>query len=144
MYWRNLINATDPWQEMTRLQRDMNRLFDDFGTSTRRTFPAVNIWSNDEAVMITAELPGLDSNDIHLSVLDQNVVIEGNRRQAELKEGERYHRQERGIGEFKRTIQLPFPVNTENVNARVSNGILIVTLHRAEQDKPRKIEIKAS
>ena len=75
MYWRNLMNMTDPWQEMTRLQREMNRLFDDVGSGTRRSFPAVNMWSNNDAAYVTAELPGLETDNIHLSVVDQHFVL---------------------------------------------------------------------
>jgi len=144
MYWSNWLNWMEPWQEMARLQQEMNRLFEDFDFGTRRAFPAVNIWTNDDSAVVTAELAGVDKNDIKLSVVDQSLVIEGSRKAEQLKEGETYHRQERGTGDFKRAIQLPFPVNADKISAQLKNGVLSVTLPRAEEDKPRKIEIKTS
>jgi len=142
MYWTGLFNDFEPWQELNRLQQEVNRLFDGYGVSRQRTFPEMNIWTNDDSALITAELPGLDSKDIALSVQEQNLVIEGERKAQELKEGEHYHRQERGYGAFQRAIQLPFAVNSEKIEAHFKNGVLTVTLPRAEEDKPKRIEIK--
>ncbi len=142
MYWSGLFNDFNPWQELTRLQEEVNRLFDDYDISRRRTFPEINIWTNEDSTLITAELPGLDSRDINLSVQDQSLIIEGERKAYELQEGERFHRRERGYGEFKRAIQLPFPVNSDKIEAHFKNGVLSVTLPRAEEDKPKRIEIK--
>jgi len=142
MYWSGLLDEFDPWRELNRLQREVNRLVDDFGVTRRRVFPEVNIWTNDDSALVTAELPGIDPKDINLSVKDQNLVIEGERKAKELKEGEKYHRQERGYGSFQRAIQLPFAVNSDKIAAKFKNGVLTVTLPRAEEDKPKKIEIK--
>jgi HSP20 family protein len=143
MILNRVVNMMDPWQEMSRLQDRMNRLFDDAAPGGPRLFPAVNLWTNEDTAFITAELPGLDSNDIKLSVLDQTVVVEGNRNPEKLPEGETYHRQERGFGAFKRSIQLPFPLNTEKVNAQFKNGVLTISLPRAEKDKPKRIAIQS-
>ncbi len=142
MYWSGLLDEFDPWRELNRLQREVNRLVDDFGVTRRRVFPEINIWTNDDSALVTAELPGIDPKDINLSVKDQNLVIEEERKAKELKEGEKYHRQERGYGSFQRAIQLPFAVNSDKIAAKFKNGVLTVTLPRAEEDKPKKIEIK--
>ncbi len=134
MYWTGFFNDFEPWEEMTRLQEEVNRLFDDYGLGRRRTFPEVNIWTNEDSALITAEMPGLDSKDINLSIQEQSLILEGERKPHELKEGERFHRRERGFGEFKRVIQLPFPVNADKIEAHFKNGVLSVTLPRAEED----------
>ena len=138
-----VVNTMDPWREMSRLQDRMNRLFEDYDPSTQRVFPAINLWTNENTAFITAELPGLESDDIKLSVLDQNVVLEGSRKPEVPSEGETYHRQERGFGNFKRSIQMPFPLNADKVVAKFENGILSISLPRAEEDKPKRITIKS-
>lgn len=142
MILTNYFNQNDLWDQMTSLRREMNRLFDHYDYGTQRSFPAVNILANADSAEITAELSGLESKDIKLSLVDQQIILEGQRKQRELKEGEIYHRQERRFGEFKRAIQLPFPVDPESIEANFKDGVLTISLHRAEEDKPKKIEIK--
>lgn len=137
----NLINRFDPWREVSTLQNEMNRLFDNFGTYEKRAFPAVNLWTNRETATVTAELPGLENKDIKLSVLGNELSIEGERHAESLEENEFYHRQERKVGPFKRTVQLPFPVDDSKIKATLKHGVLTITLHRAEEDKPKKITI---
>lgn len=137
-----------PWREMERLQREMNRLFSDtYSVAGRRmapSFPAMNVWTNDEGAVITAELPGLNPDDIDVSVVGDTLTLSGNRRPDELEAGEKYHRRERGYGRFTRTFQLPFQVEANNVEATFKNGVLHLSLPRAEVDKPKKIAVKAA
>ena len=142
MYWTGLFDDYEPWRALTRLQKDVNQLFNDAGVKKGNTFPEMNVWAKDDSALITAELPGLDSKDINLTIQEQQLIIEGNRKAQELKQDECYHRQERGYGVFKRALQLPFPVNSEKIDAHFKNGVLSIKLPRAEEDKPRKIEIK--
>jgi HSP20 family protein len=133
-----------PWEEMERMRHEMNRLFSTM--SSRRTapsFPAMNVWTNQEGAVITAELPGLNADDIDISVVGDTLTLSGVR-QAEELEGARYHRRERGYGKFTRTFQLPFPVEADKVQASFDKGVLYVSLPRAEADKPRKITVKAA
>lgn len=144
MYRRYSIRPV--WREMDRLQREMNRLFDTYTPTRQRPapgYPAMNIWANEEGLSLTAEVPGVRSEDIDISVVGETLTLTGERKPDELKEGARYHRQERGYGRFTRSIQLPFPVNVNKVEATFRNGILNVNLPRAEQDKPKKIAVKS-
>jgi len=144
MNLNDLINL-NPWREMDRIQRQMNRLFDNAWTPERgRTYPALNMWTNEETIKITAELPGYNPHDIHLSVSGSELTIRGNRPGYELRQDETLHRQERVFGEFERTIRLPFEVESDLVEAKFQNGVLNITLPRAEADKPKKIQIKLS
>jgi len=133
--------------EMNRMQREMDRLLQ--GTMPRRFrsaagYPALNIWTNDESAMVTAELPGMQAQDLEINVTGSTLTLTGKREGENLPENARYHRRERGCGEFTRSIELPFPVQTEKVEARLEKGILEIILPRAEEDKPRKIAIKGA
>jgi len=135
------------WREMDRLQREMNRLFEDSYPSRYHSapaYPAMNVWTNEEGLQITAEVPGVSPKDIDISVVGDTLTLSGVREPDELKEGARYHRQERGYGNYTRSIQLPFSVNVNKVEATFKNGVLSIVLPRAEEDKPKKITIKAS
>lgn len=133
-------------QEMDQLQREVNRLFD----STNRgrvfntpTYPAVNIWANQDGQIISAEMPGVDPEEIDIDVTGDALSISGVRKPDEISKEARYHRRERNYGSFSRTIQLPFMVDTKKVEASFKNGVLFVNLPRAEADKPRKIAINS-
>ena len=144
MYRRYRIPST--WREMNRLQQDMNRLFEEYSPIRLRpapTYPAMNAWSSEAGMNITAEVPGVQPEDIDVSVVGDTLTLSGARKPDELKEGARYHRQERGYGSFNRSLQLPFQVNIKKVEASFKNGVLTVSLPRAEEDKPRKISVKS-
>jgi len=139
------------WREMDRLQREMNRLFEDYSPMRVRnapTYPALNVWSNEEGLLVIAEVPGVSPDDIEVNVIGETLILSGVRKPEELpdglKEGARYHRQERGYGNFTRSIQLPFPVDVSKVEAAFRNGVLTVSLPRAEEDKPLKIAVKSA
>jgi HSP20 family protein len=130
----------DPFALMRRMSRDFDR---SFGGQTA-AFPAVNVWQNEEAVVITAELPGIDPSDIDITVKNNVLTLAGERRAPEVGEDAVWHRRERGFGRFSRAIRLPFPARDEQVEARFANGVLRVAVSRPEEDKPRRIEIKAA
>jgi len=145
MYRRYPVPSS--WREVNRLQREMNRLFEDYYPSRVRrapAFPALNVWTNEDGLNITAEVPGVHPEDIDISVVGDTLTLSGERRPDELKEGARYHRQERGYGSFSRSLQLPYMVDVRKVNATFRNGVLNIELPRAEQDKPRKISVKSA
>ena len=133
-------------REVDRMQQEMNRLFESYYPMRMRTapgYPAMNIWTNEEGIQLTAEVPGVHPEDIDINVVGETLTLNGERKADELEEGSRYHRQERGYGKFTRSIQLPFPVNVSGVEATFKNGVLNITLPRAEEDKPRKIAVKS-
>jgi HSP20 family protein len=143
MIYRRFRTPTT-WHEVDRLQREMNRLFE--GYSPRRyraapSYPAMNIWAQDESLVVTAEVPGVDPENIEVSVVNEMLTLSGERAPDPVEEGAQYHRQERGYGKFSRTIQLPFPVDAQKVEAVFKNGVLHITLPRKEEDKPRKIKV---
>jgi HSP20 family protein len=135
------------WEEMERLQREINSLFNTSSPGRLQiapSFPAMNMWTSEESQVITAEIPGVEPEDIDISVTGEILTLRGSRKPDEIDEDIRYHRRERGYGRFQRSVQLPFPVETENVEATFKNGVLTITLPRAEEDKPRKITVKST
>lgn len=135
----------DLTREMARLQRDVNQLFGDEPTSERgyrTTFPPVNIWANDESAIVTCELPGFDPAAIEISVQDEVLQLSGRRSAKEMEQPLNPHRRERSMGEFRRSLRLPFPSDPDKVEAEFEKGVLRIKLPRAERDKPKKIEIK--
>lgn len=144
MYRR--VRVPGMWREMSRLQQEMNRLFEGYD-GVRRTapsYPALNVWTNQDGATVTAEIPGISPDDIDVSVVGETLTLSGERRPDELNETGRYHRRERGYGRFTRTLQLPFPIKAEQIEATFHNGVLSVNLPRAEEDKPRKIAVKSA
>jgi HSP20 family protein len=143
----SLYRRPSAWREMERLRREMNRLFEtgSFGGLRRApSFPAMNVWTSEDGLIVTAEIPGVEIGDIEISVMNETLTLSGQRTPDEVGEGVRYHRRERGYGRFTRSLQLPYPVNAENVEATFKNGVLYITLPRAEEDKPRKITVKGA
>jgi HSP20 family protein len=142
MYWQN-FNDVDPWRMMTRMQRDMNRLFNNVSLQDRGVYPAVNLWSNNDKALLIAELPGYEPENIHISVRNDELILSGKRDPIQLKENEQYHRQERLFGQFERRISLPFRVEENKIEANYEQGVLCISLPRADADKPKKITIKS-
>jgi HSP20 family protein len=146
MLMRPYHRFRSPWREMERLQREVNRVVNRMpawaGVRAAAGYPAMNVWTNEEGAIVTAELPGVDPEDIDISVRGDALTVSGCRQPVELEEGEDYHRRERGCGRFTRSFQLPFQVDASQVEATLENGVLRISLPRAEADKPRKIAVK--
>lgn len=133
----------DMWLELDRMQREVGRLFSGTSIPYSQSFPAANIWSREDDVLVTAEIPGVDPKNIDISVEGDVLTMSGSRVMEELAEGEAYHRQERPHGTFRKSLRLPFRVDGNKVEASYQKGILTVKLPRIESDKPRKISIKS-
>ena len=148
MFGRTFWGQASPWNEVERLRREMNRVFANLpATSESRItpgYPAMNVWTNEDGVVITAELPGIDPEALDIAVVENTLTLSGERHPIELGEGEVYHRRERGYGKFTRSFQLPFNVEAGEVQAVYEKGVLNITLPRAEADKPRKIIVRAA
>lgn len=126
---------------MLDLQREINRLFSNTGQGTAADYPAINIWEKDDSIIVTTELPGMDTDQINISVTGATLSIAGTRKNDPVREGETYLRQERELGGFQRSLQLPFPVDSKAVEAKYERGILHITLPRMKEDLPKKIKI---
>jgi HSP20 family protein len=131
---------------MERLRREMNRLFADLPTQgswgVAQSFPAMNVWTDENSTIVTAELPGVLLDDIQISVEEDLLTLRGERK-PDREEGATYHRRERRHGSFLRTFQLPFRVDAGKVEATLKSGVLNIVLPRAEADKPKQITVRA-
>ena len=112
-----------------------------FGVWGHRTFPALNVWEEGDKLLAEAEVPGLKMDDLEVTVQGDELTIKGER-QADEEEDVTYHRRERGLGRFSRVIRLPVEVNADKVQATLRDGVLTITLPKAEAVLPRKIEVK--
>lgn len=122
---------------------NMNRSLRRFDTQASGEFPATNLWVSEDNAVVTAEIPGIGSDDLEISVIKDTLTLRGSRKAEELNEGESYHRRERWSGQFTKTLGLPFAVESDKVEARFSKGVLFISLPRAEAEKPRKISVKS-
>ena len=132
--------GADPFRELRRLQEEMDRLAGAF-TPAAASFPAVNLYAGRDGIAISAELPGVAKDELEIHAHRDTLTLRGIRRPAAENE-QAYHRRERRSGAFTRTIQLPFRVDPEQIEARFENGVLQLSLQRPEEDKPRRIEVK--
>jgi len=133
------------------LRRRMDRIFDDYhqavgeepGLLTRGGWPRMTVDDAGDELKLYAEVPGLSEKDVQLN-LNQNVLTLSGVRKVEGPEGYSVHRQERGSYSFSRSLSLPCEVDPEKTSATVKDGILTVSLAKAEAAKPRQITVKAS
>lgn len=142
-----LLRRVNGWNPMNRLQEEMERLWGQFGAepvfgSAPGAFPALNVWEDDENIYAEAELPGLRLEDLELFVMGNELSIKGTRKFDE-QPNTTVHRRERGTGSFSRVVRLPVEVDAQKVSANLRNGVLTVTLPKAPEAKPRKVEIQA-
>ena len=133
----------NPFAELRSLQEEMNRLFSGYSTGIEEEYPALNIWSNADEVIVTAELPGLELDDINITVKGNYMSIGSERKAVELDKNVKCHRRERASGSFVRSFTLPYEADTEKIVATYKNGILTVKLPRAESSKAKQIKVLA-
>ena len=131
------------WSEMDRLRDELDGLFSRHMGRRTGEFPPVNVYTGEEDAILTTAIPGIDPKDLDVSCRQNTVTIKGERKRLELKEGERFLRNERGAGNFVRSFTLPFKVDADGIKAEYKQGILIVKIPRAAEDKPQKIAVLA-
>jgi len=131
---------------LVRLQDEMNRLFEGFFDDMPAQrgyaagYPGINLWEDGDNAYIEAELPGASMEDIEVLVTGNQLTINGERKIADPSNAT-YHRRERGTGKFSRTMTLPWEINAEKVQAKLVDGVLTMTLPKAESAKPKKVKL---
>jgi len=143
----NLIRF-EPMCEMITLREAMDRLFNDaFTPSAGATggwqTPAVDMYQTDDEVVVKASLPGMKSDDVQISITGDMLSLKGEFRQEDEKKERAYHLREQRYGAFERTFALPTDVVADKAKAEFENGILTITLPKAEEVKPKTITIKS-
>jgi HSP20 family protein len=143
----------DLFREFDKVQRQIDEVLRGFGARKffDQTFmpgpefqrsPRINLVDSGEKFLASALLPGVAVEDLEMTVQSNTLTLAGERK-AEVVEGATWHRKERGAGKFLRTIELPVDIDPDKVTAEYRDGILRVTLPKAEAAKPKRIEVKA-
>jgi HSP20 family protein len=136
----DMFTILNPLREVQAFDQDLGRIF----SRGRQAYPLVNIYASGDNVVVTSEIPGITAREIDLSVAGDTLTLKAERKPLDLKEGGKWHRNERGHGSFTRTIKLPYTVDSTRIEAMYDKGILKLTLPKAVSDKPRKINIRTT
>jgi HSP20 family protein len=133
------------WDPFRELQREMGRLIeslDPFHSSRNaQYYPPLNLYDSGDHYLLSAQLPGISTADIELTITGETLTMRGERKRSESVKDDSYRRQERPTGRWSRTITLPERVDSTRVTASFSEGILTINLPRAESAKPRHIAV---
>jgi len=136
------------WDPFGDLQREMGRLFESLEPFQPwrlvRQYPALNLYDAGDRYVLTAQLPGMAPEDVDLSITGETLTLRGERKRPEGVADEAYRRQERPFGRWARTVTLPDRVEAAQVSAGFAQGILTITLPKAESAKPRQITVTAT
>jgi len=140
--------SRDPFRELFELQRGINELFDEgFGGSResvglRAWSPAVDVYEDENEFLIKVELPGINRDDVKVSVNENTLSVSGERRVENEDKRDNYHRIERSYGQFFRSFTLPLNINTDVIEAQFKDGVLRLALPKKEEAKPKQIDVK--
>ena len=136
---------------LTNLRDEIDRLFEVPLAELARTSqilsgwtPALDVYEDKDNLFVRAELPGMKKEDISLTLHDGSLSVSGERKSEEKFKGAEVYRSERFVGRFQRTVTLPTPVQADKVKAHYKDGILTVTLPKAEEAKPKQIDVNVS
>lgn len=143
-------------KEMERLHRDLDGVFRDFGFDRLlgpafepgvglRDYPRINLREDADNLYVEALLPGVDPAQVELNLLGDTLTISGERAaEDDAGEGRTWHRRERGLGKFMRSVELPMTIDPEKIKAEARHGLLRITLPKAAAAKPKKISVKVN
>ncbi len=138
----------NPWSEFERMRHDMDALLRSMSGEAGVTgeggtvYPPLNIFEDGDNIYVHGEIPGVEAEDLDVSVEGDTLLIKGERKARAHGEKVSYHRREIQFGTFSRAITLPTRVNLDRVAARSVDGILFITLPKAEDVKPRQVAVK--
>jgi HSP20 family protein len=143
------MGALTPWTGMGAFRKEMDRLLDRFWEGEMPEWPALGAWAprldvadTKDALVVKAEIPGIEPKEIELTLQDQVLTIKGEKRQEKEEKEEQYYRMERSYGAFARSIRLPVAVDAGKVTATFKNGVLTVKLPKGAAAKGTTIPVK--
>ena len=147
-----MIVRYHPFRDLRTLQEEVNRVcavgqtrgYDDGRVAGGAWQPSVDIFENKDQIVLEAELPGLQREEVELSIENNVLTLRGERKFAKREEADNYHRVERAYGSFARSFTLPPTVQGDGANAEYQDGVLRVTLPKREEVKARRIEVKTA
>jgi len=137
----------EPFRDLTDIQSEVNRLFDTFvgrptgSAAAARWLPAVDMHETKDDLVLTVEVPGVREKDVTVSITGDLLSIKGERRWEDESKDQKFLHVERAYGQFERLVQLPMAVQADKVKATYRDGVLQITLPKAEELKPREIKI---
>ncbi|MBF0362396.1 MAG: Hsp20/alpha crystallin family protein [Oligoflexia bacterium] len=133
------------WETIHDLQRELDQIFssvnDPRSTYSKGVFPMINIFEKDDVLIIKTEIPSIDKKDIHIKLQGENIMISGERN-ISLEKNNHYHRRERKSGSFNRQFKLPYKINQDTIEAKIEDGVLTVSMNKAESEKTKVISVK--
>lgn len=132
------------WDPFGEFQREVGRLFETLQAPRAwraRAYPPLNLYETEDAYVVTADAPGMEPSTLDLALTGETLTIRGERRRPEAVAEESYRRQERPFGRWSRTLTLPGHIDGAKVAAHYANGVLTVTLPKAEEARPRQIAV---
>ena len=146
------LRVFDPWKDFGSLQERLNRMFDD----TIRTLyptdgeelekdtwaPAVDIYETNDSFVVSADLPGLNKDEIQIDLKDNTLTLKGEKKFEEKVSKDNYIRVERAYGSYVRSFTLPQNVDPEKIKAKYKEGVLEVTIPKKEEAKPKQIKVE--
>lgn len=138
----------DVMSDLASMQKEMNKLFsnlwsDDFDTTGLSTwYPSVDVTEGKDEYIVKAELPGISKSDVKISLQENVLTISGEKKQENETKDRQMHRVERSYGSFTRSFRLPSLVKADKIDASYKDGVLTITLPKAEEAKTKEIEIK--
>ncbi len=152
--------AITPWKPslgLSRWEHDVDRMMDDFFARRMRPWwpkrwfgawdeeivtPALDVYEEKDEIIVKAELPGMDKNEIEIEIADSELILKGEKKKEEKVEEKNYYRCERSHGAFRRSVELPRDVQADKIKATFKNGILEVRLPKTEKAKAKDIKVK--
>ncbi len=138
-----MIWSIDPWREMERMRREMDRVFGRFGFPTAAyQFPLTNIYEGKEEFTIIAELPGVAKENVAINYQEGSITLSGIRMIKDYGKAVNVLRREQPEGEFSKTIRIPSKIKDQDIRATFQDGILRVTLPKAEEARPKQINVQ--
>jgi HSP20 family protein len=142
------LTRWEPAREMMTLREAMDRLFDEAFThplSIRDGWsaPAIDMYQTDDEIVVKASLPGFKADDVQINITGDVLTLKGEIRQEEEKKEKAWHMREQRWGSFERSVALPANVVADRASADFENGVLTITLPKAEEARPRTISVKA-
>ena len=140
----NDLGPWRPFREAVSLRDAMDRLFEDsvITPKTSSAMPKIDIKETKNTIVVSAELPGIDENNVDIEIIDNIMTISGEKADEKVEEGEGYHYKESHSGAFQRSFSLPTDVKAEKAEAEMKNGVLIITVPKMEPKKAKKVSIK--
>jgi HSP20 family protein len=140
--------SSDPVDSLLSLQRELARVFEspfgfELGPSGRGVYPAVNVFTDKNGTVLRMEVPGVPPENIQIETHGRTITVSG-KREVKAPENGSFHRRERSVGEFSRSVQLPADVDVSRAEASCKHGILTVRIPKKEEAKPRQIAVLAA